>query len=116
GAPWDTPAVVALVDADVDGCAETVAQLREAVDSAPVAITLVLAFIGTHPEAIAGIIGEPRPDEIILTSARSIARDCGATATPTIIICGTDGLVKNVHTGRNKQLAEIVIQETAIAK
>ncbi len=116
GDPWELPTVIALVDADVDGCAETVEALRTAIDQSPVAATLVLAFTGTHPDAAAEIAGRPRPDEIVLTSARSIARDCGATATPTIIICGTDGLVKNVHTGRNKDIAEIVIQEIAIAK
>lgn len=116
GEPWEMPAVIALVDADVDGCAETVQQLRDAIDASPAAACLVLAFTGTHPEAAATIAGTQRADEVVLTSARSIARDCGATATPTIIICGTDGFVKNVHTGRNKQLAEIVIQEIAIAK
>lgn len=114
GQEFASPTVLAILDADVEDCAETVAMLRRAVDSAPVAAQLILAFTGGHADAVAGITGTPRADEVVLTGARGLARDCGATSTPTIVVCGRDGVVKNVHNGRNKDLASVVMQEISI--
>lgn len=116
GATLQLPTIVAILDADVDGCPETVSQLRQAIDSSPAAAALVLAFVGNHAEAIAEAVGAARPDETILTGARGLARDCGATTTPVIIVCDRSGTVQNVHTGRNKDLPQIVMQEITIAK
>lgn len=107
---------MAILDAEVEGCAEVVSALRSAIDSAPVAASLIMAFTGKHPEAIGLAVGPVRPDETVLTRASGLARACGATATPVIIVCDSDGTVKNVHTGRNKDLAAIVMQEIAINK
>lgn len=116
GEPFGTPAVVALLDADVDGCAETVGQLREAVAASPRQGALILAFVSNHPDAVADAILAPHPGEVILTGARGLARACGATATPVVIVCASDGTVQNVHTGRNKELPSLVMQEMIIAK
>ena len=116
GEPFGSPAVVALLDADVDGCAETVRQLREAMTASPRQGTLILAFVSNHPDAVADAIHAPLPGEVVLTGARGLARACGATATPVVIVCAPDGTVQNVHTGRNKELPSVVMQEMIIAK
>ncbi|MDE6161669.1 MAG: hypothetical protein K2F77_08425, partial [Muribaculaceae bacterium] len=77
---------------------------------------LILAFMSYHAFARGEVTGPARPDETVLTRASGLARDCGVTATPTVIVCGSDGVVRNVHTGRNKDLVSIVMQEIAIAK
>lgn len=116
GEPFGTPAVVALLDADVDGCAETVSLLRRAMTESPRQGILILAFVSNHPDAVAEAIGSPMAGEVALTGARGLARACGATATPVVIVCSSDGTVQNVHTGRNKELHSIVMQEMIIAK
>lgn len=116
GQAFGMPVVVALLDADVDGCAATVEQLRRSVEDSAVPAGLILAFMSNHADAIGEVTGPARPDETVLTRASGLARDCGVTATPTVIVCGSDGVVRNVHTGRNKDLVSIVMQEIAIAK
>ena len=116
GEAFGMPAVVAILDADVDGCAATVAQLREAIDAAPVAARLIMAFTSKHADTIKEAVGSCGPDETVLTRASGLARDCGVSATPVVLVCDSAGTVKNVHTGRNKDLASIVMQEIAIAK
>lgn len=46
--------------------------------------------------------------------ANSIIRDCGITAFPAMIFVSTDGIIKSVHIGANKNLAEIVMQKVAL--
>lgn len=116
GQSLPSPAVIALLDADVDGCAETVSALRDAIDASPASAMLILAFVSNHADAVAAAIGATRPGETVLTGARGLARACGATATPVTIVCASDGTVQNVHSGRNKELTSVVMQEINIAK
>ncbi len=48
--------------------------------------------------------------------ARTLARDSGASVTPSIIFCRPDGTVADVMIGRNNQLCSSVIQKIAILK
>lgn len=116
GHGFAAPVVVCILDPAVAGTAELIRSLRAAVDSSPVAASMILAFLSSHPDDIAAAAGTPSPDEVVLTGARSLARSCGATASPTIIIVGADGIVRNVHVGFNKELPEIVMQEITLAK
>ncbi|MDE6270955.1 MAG: hypothetical protein K2M12_08915 [Muribaculaceae bacterium] len=116
GHGFATPVVVCILDPAIAGTAGLVADMRRAVDESPVAASAILAFVSSHPDDIAAVVGTPRPDEVVLSGARSLARSSGATATPTIIIAGPDGIVKNVHVGFNKELREIVMQEITLAK
>ena len=115
GQGFASPTVIAVLDADVDGCSEMVETLRTAVETSPTAASLILAFVSNHPETIAEAIGVQNPGESILSGAKGLARDCGVTATPAIIVCSKDGMVQNAHSGRNKDLAAIVIQEISLA-
>ena len=115
GQPFATPTVLAILDPDVESTPEIISALRDAIAGAPAAATLLLAFDTKHPDAITAITGNPGPDETILTRASAIARDCGATALPVVIVCDRQGNVKNIHTGRNKDLAAIVMQEITLA-
>lgn len=116
GEPFGMPAVVAILDPEVDGCDVTAEELRSAIEASPSAALLIMAFNGKHPERVAEIVGRARPDEVVLTRASGLARDCGATTAPVVIVCDADGNVTNVHTGRNKDMRQIVMQEIAINK
>ena len=56
-----------------------------------------------------------RPGEHLLTSAKSLARDCGAAAFPVTVITRADGTVADVVIGYNNDLTPVVIQKAALA-
>ena len=49
-------------------------------------------------------------------SGKALARDCGASVFPTILIADTDGTVANVSLGFNNSLTQDVIQSIALLK
>ncbi len=113
GARFAAPTVIALVDPEAGFAAETLAALRRAAGEAPKATNLVMAFISGSPDRVEELTGSLEVGETVLLSARSLARDCGATAFPAIIIVGEDGKVANVILGFNNSLASDVIQSVA---
>lgn len=117
GDPFRAPTVVAILSADNAAAAPTVAALRKAVDSMPREVDLVMVFTGSHIDSIEEITGpELRPGEAVLMSGRSLARDCGTSVFPTVIIADTDGTVANVSLGFNNSLTQDVIQSIALLK
>lgn len=107
------PTVIALIDPEAGFASETLAALRRAAEQAPKATNLVMAFISGGPDRIEELTGPLNAGETVLLSARSLARDCGATAFPAIIIVGEDGKVANVILGFNNSLSADVIQSVA---
>ncbi|MCM1071743.1 MAG: hypothetical protein NC391_08920, partial [Alistipes timonensis] len=65
------------------------------------------------PDRVGELVGEARAGETVLLSARSLARDCGATSFPAIIVADERGRVANVILGFNNSLATDVIQSVA---
>ena len=78
----------------------------------PMQTDLILAFISNDIDAIEALTGPCREGEHILMSARGLARDCGVTATPVVIICDRDATVKEIVNGFNNDLSDVVIQKT----
>jgi len=115
GRQFPNPVLIAILDTGESSCTEYVEALREAAEMAPASSTLILAFTSGSPDAIAATIARQRPGEIILSGAKGLARSCGATATPALLVCRRDGTIQNVYAGRNKGLRTIVIQEISIA-
>lgn len=116
GDAFAVPTVIAVLDSSVDNTDRVVSDLRAAVGSLPFAADLVLAFTDKDAETIESITGPLRQGEFILTSARSLARDCGVADTPAIIFCRTDGTVGDIHIGRNNNLRQIVIQKASLTR
>jgi len=118
GEPMGVATVIAILDARVDGTADVVGALREASALSPVANRLILAFVDTDADCVADADAgcTAGADEVILTGARSLARDCGASVTPSVIFCCPDGNVADVIIGRNNSLLQSVIQKIAILK
>lgn len=115
GDAFGMPTVIAVLDPQVGGTAELLAGLRAALDAAPASAELIVAFTGSHADDIAALAGAPRQGETVLCGARALARNCGVTAAPAVIVVGRDGVVRNVHAGFNKELPSIVMQEISIA-
>lgn len=115
GEPFNAPTIIAVIDPDAASAATTVADIRKAVYALPMAVDIIWAVKSRHPDTVTELMGsEPRDGEKILLGAGSIIRDCGITAFPAIIFAGSDGIIKSVHIGANKNLPEIVMQMTAL--
>lgn len=109
------PTVLALLDAEVSTTEETVNMLRQAIDSLPMQADVIFAFTNNNIDLIESVVGQIRPGEHFLMSARGLARDLGATTTPVIIICDRTATVKDLNIGFNNGITDFVIQKTATA-
>ena len=108
------PTVVAILNSEVGSASQTVKSLREAIDSMPMQADLIFAFVNNNHDGIESTVGELRPGEHLLMSARGLARDCGVTDTPVIIICDRSAMVKDLMVGFNNDIVDFVIQKTAL--
>lgn len=107
-----SPVIIAVLDSETDSAGATVDALRRAAETMPMQTELILAFISNDIDAIEALTGPCREGEHILMSARGLARDCGVTATPVVIICDRDATVKEIVNGFNNDLSDVVIQKT----
>lgn len=105
------PVVIAIIDPTV-GSFNTamIADIRSAIDQASSPADAILAFATTNADLAEETAGQPRPGETLLLNARSLARDCGAAALPVVIVADSQGVVRNVVLGYNKELADVVLQ------
>lgn len=116
GEPFDRPTVIAVLDATVDATDSFVRDLHTAVALLPRSTDLILAFVDNDADRIAEAVGQAVPGEIILTSARSLARDCGVAVFPSVIFCNADGTVADFIIGRNNDPRSVVIQKAIALK
>lgn len=114
GDKFEHPTVIVVIDPDVASAQRTVDDIRHGVNSMPAAVDIIWANNSRHTDSIEQLIGKSSVGETTLVGAGSIIRDCGITAFPAIIFVGTDGIIKSVHIGANKNLEEIVMQKTAV--
>ena len=111
GEAFRQPTVIAIIDPATGSFNDRlIADIRNAVDNASAPADPSFAFATTNADLAEETGGQPRPGETMLLNARSLARDCGATALPVVIVASTDGIVRNVVLGYNKDLSEIVLQ------
>lgn len=112
--PFAMPTIVALLDANHSFTPLTISSLRNAAASLPFETSLIIAFVNKHIGQIEQLIPKILSGETILMSATPLARDCGATSFPTMIICDKQGIVKKIIEGYNKSLTFDVIQLMAL--
>lgn len=116
GDGFKAPTVIALVDPVVDTSVSVVRGLREALDTMPMQVDLILAFTGNNIDIIESVAASARTGEALLMSAKAFARDCGTSVFPTILLVGSDGKVENVILGFNNNLSKDVIQMLALLR
>lgn len=114
GDRFHTPTIIALLDAEGGFTPQSVTALRDAASRMPYQPDIIWAFTDKVADRVETVIPRPEPGEHLLMSARSLARDCGASTLPAFIIVGKDGIVKNVIVGFNNSLASDVIQKMAV--
>ena len=111
GEAMSQPTAIVFLDPKVESAAETVAAVRSARMESPQEFDIVYAYASNPGDAREGITGGVREGETVLVNARSLVRDCGVNAFPTIIFCDSDGVVRDLQTAYNKELPMIVIQK-----
>ena len=114
GEKFVAPTVIALLDPDSGFNTEIVKAIRGAADSLPKAVDVIWVFNSTNTDAIESVIPSIRPGEHLLMNGKSLTRDCGVTSLPVIIMADSDGKVKNVNLGLNRDLGNIVLQTMAL--
>ncbi len=115
GEKFRAPTIVVLLDPGATFARPTVSAVRSAAASLPFNADIIWAFVSNNVDEIESIVPRPDPGEHLLMSCKPLARDCGVSSYPAIIICKTDGTVADVALGYNNNLATIVIQKTALA-
>ncbi|MCM1356087.1 MAG: hypothetical protein NC212_06755 [Staphylococcus sp.] len=114
GDRFAVPTIIALLDPTTGFNPEIVTDLRGAVDALPTPADVIWVFNSTNIDGIEAIVPSIRPGEHLLMNGRSLIRDCGAASLPVIIMAGSNGNVKNVVLGFNKELRNIVLQTMAL--
>ncbi len=104
------PTIVWLLDADVASTPDVIAQTRRAVDALPMSVDVIYAFVTNNADAIEEVTGDLRQGEHVVMSARSLARDCGVTATPSAVMTDATGCVTAVIAAYNSNLSDTIVQ------
>lgn len=109
------PTVITLLDPAASFSSQVVNDLRRANDMSSLDFDTIWAVTGTNADAAESLVPDLRRGEHLLLNARSLARDCGASSLPVVLVVSTDGIVKKVILGYNPELPTIVIQSIALA-
>lgn len=115
GEKFAAPTVIVLLDPNSGFNSEIVEAVRGAADSLPKALDIIWVFNSTNIDAIEAVIPSIRPGEHLLMNGKSLTRDCGVTSLPVIIMTDSNGTVKNVNLGLNRELRNVVLQTMALA-
>lgn len=111
GDGFRTPTLIALVDPKSTFAKNTVESVRRGVESLPFNADVIWAFVSNNVDDIEAVVDGLRIGEHLLQSATPLARDCGASSFPVIIFIEKDGTVKDVLTGFNNDMSDIVIEK-----
>lgn len=113
---FNAPTIVALLDSKSGFTRGLIDDLRRAAAMLPYSPDIIWAFADNVADHVEAVIERPEPGEHLLMSAAPLIRDCGAASLPTVILVGTDGIVKDVIIGYNNDLASDVIQKMAVVQ
>ncbi len=108
------PTVIALVDPRSTFARETIEAVRAGLDQVPYTIEIIWAFTGNNHDEIDELMPQCLPGEQALISAKSLARDTGASMFPVLIFTKPSGIVEDVTIGYNNNLTSDVIQKASI--
>lgn len=104
------PTAIVLFDPEGTLSPKLVDTVRKAIDLLPAGAGVIWAGTQKNPDCATELLGEMRPDEIALTGAASLAADCGAASLPVVIVCGSDGRIRDLAVGLNNNLETDVIR------
>lgn len=110
GQGFRAPTLIVFLSLGEGNPAETIAQVRQAVAEAPLAVDVIYAFTDNDFNATDSLFPETLEGETVLLSAKSMARDLGVTTTPTLLFVNKNGVVKAVLVGSSAHLKNSLLQ------
>lgn len=110
---FPAPTVVALIDQDNPLSQRLITDVRSAMDQFTADVMVIWAFTGNRADDIEPLLDRSRPEESVVMSARSLARDCGAPMLPVLLVCRPDGIVHKIIVGYNNSLTTDIIGSLA---
>lgn len=110
------PTLIVMLDPSASFSPKVIEDVRAAYNQSPVEFDILWAVTGTNADVAESLVPQLRPGEHLLLNARSLARDCGASSLPVVLVATEDGIVKKVILGYNPELPTIVIQSVALAR
>lgn len=113
---FDSPLLIAVLDTEAGQPEVVLDEVRKAIELYPASVQLLSAFVDNRVDDVEGVSGHPLQGETVLYGAKSLARDCGVTVTPTLIFVNSDGTVANFIQGMNKKLSDEVLEMIANLK
>lgn len=114
GEGFENPVAILLLDETVATTPATIDAARKAAATSPTPFDIIYAFIGPESERVTDTVGRVGRGETLLTGARTLARDCGATAYPIIIYVDRTGRVADVTLGYTLDLPTLIIQTATL--
>lgn len=115
GQALPSPTIVVFIDATVGSTPAVIKAVRGAVDTAPVNIDILWAFLNHRADDIRTALPNVRSAEKALINARSAATACGIGAdTPVLLFVKSDGKIYDFVRGFNQDLESIVIQKAGL--
>lgn len=113
---FSSPVIIVALDPNVATTPQTISEIRQAVDMAPMELDVLWVFASNRAEEISGMLGTLRHGETALMSANSLLRNCGITMYPTIILVDSSSKVTDVIPGFNNETGMIVLQKAMLLK
>ncbi len=106
--------MVVLLSADGGFTEALIDAVRAGVDLMSYPVNVIWVFTDNHVGSITDILGDVRRGETLLINGESLARDCGVTTPPAIVMTGRDGIVRYVSVGFNNGITSDVIQKMTL--
>lgn len=104
------PAVLALLQTGGEFTAPVIKSIREAVEQLPFGAQVIYAFTDTSADDVATVTDPTLPGESVLINAVKLARDCGVTTFPALLLLNIDGTVSDVIPAYTAGLTKTLIE------
>ena len=102
GEGFGSPTLIAFIEKNDSA---TVNTIREAATDT---LDIIYAFLDNGSESAGNTVGQLRPNEKAMTSARSLANTLGIKLFPSLILCQKNGKIGKISEGMNKNISEFV--------
>lgn len=114
GDRFRAPLILMIFDPEKGFAKDMAADLRRAGAQLHYAPAIIFAAVTSNIDMIEDTIGPEELGESHLMTAFGLARDCGVTETPVIILADRDGIVRHILLGYNKNIRESVIEKMSV--
>ncbi len=109
GERFASPTALLIFDPSEAGSAELVSELRHTLEGRSTPLSLIFVSISSNIDNSEQAVPELREGEHLLISGSSLARKCGVSHLPTLLVADREGIVKKVVAPLNREQCLIVL-------